>query len=135
MKCECTCVIRCDSLFFLSGHRCFSTFRQNKRLSTKVSNCLDNPYRSIATLCSDSSQQFTLEICSLFVYLLALFISSAMLNFKYRIVLHCSLEPIRRDLVRAAYYLTWLDLIGNKDITPEAIQRFREDNPNCKVYF
>ena len=29
--------------------------------------------------------------------------------------------------------LTWLNLMGNKDITPEALQRFREDNPNCKV--
>ena len=31
--------------------------------------------------------------------------------------------------------LTELNLRGNKDITPEAIQRFREDNPNCTVYF
>ena len=31
--------------------------------------------------------------------------------------------------------LTWLDLRGNKDITPEAKQRFREDNPNCEVDF
>ena len=31
--------------------------------------------------------------------------------------------------------LIWLDLSGNEYITPEAKQRFREDNPNCKVYF
>ena len=31
--------------------------------------------------------------------------------------------------------LAELDLIANKDITPEAKQRFREDNPNCKVEF
>ena len=31
--------------------------------------------------------------------------------------------------------LAELWLRGNKDITPEAKQRFREDNPNCKVYF
>ena len=31
--------------------------------------------------------------------------------------------------------LTKLWLIGNKDITPEALQRFRENNPNCKVIF
>ena len=31
--------------------------------------------------------------------------------------------------------LTWLDLRGNKDITPEAKQRFRDDNPNCEVDF
>ena len=31
--------------------------------------------------------------------------------------------------------LTELDLIYNKDITREAKQRFRKDNPNCKVYF
>ena len=31
--------------------------------------------------------------------------------------------------------LTWLNLIGNKDITPEAKQRFRDDNPNCRVSF
>ena len=31
--------------------------------------------------------------------------------------------------------LTWLNLIGNEDITPEALQRFQEDNPNCEVDF
>ena len=31
--------------------------------------------------------------------------------------------------------LTWLDLSYNKDITPEAKQRIREDNPNCTVIF
>ena len=31
--------------------------------------------------------------------------------------------------------LTWLNLSGNEGITPEAKQRFREDNPNCKVFF
>ena len=31
--------------------------------------------------------------------------------------------------------LTVLWLSGNEDITPEAKQRFREDNPNCRVYF
>ena len=31
--------------------------------------------------------------------------------------------------------LTWLNLISNKDITREAKQRFREDNPNCEVFF
>ena len=31
--------------------------------------------------------------------------------------------------------LTWLDLIGNFYITPEAEQRFRKDNPNCNVFF
>ena len=31
--------------------------------------------------------------------------------------------------------LAELDLIANKDITPEAKQRFREDNPNCEVFF
>ena len=31
--------------------------------------------------------------------------------------------------------LTWLNLRLNKDTTPEALQRFREDNPNCWVEF
>ena len=31
--------------------------------------------------------------------------------------------------------LTWLNLMGNEDITREAKQRFREDNPNCTVGF
>ena len=31
--------------------------------------------------------------------------------------------------------LTWLELRANKDITPEAKQRFQEDNPNCRVDF